>query len=120
MLRAVHEVLCATRRNPILLGVVATVVPLLVILMLLEISYREEVAREVSLALTGSLASIPTADPPDRTRWTPLPEPIVSIAPPSLAAVEQPILSEPTQRPIQGAIVSRDPVPLPLSRPNRF
>ena len=118
MLRTVHEVLYATRRNPILLGVVATVVPLLVILMLLEISYREEVAREVSLALTGSLASIPTADPPARARWTS--EPIVSIAPPSLAAVEQPILSEPTQRPIQGAIVSRDPVPLPRSRPNRF
>jgi hypothetical protein len=124
MLRTVHEVPCATRRNRILVGVAAAVLPLVVILTLLEISYREEAAREVPLTFTGSLASSPPVGPPmlqfepDHPRWTPLARPIVPLAPPTPTAVEQP--PEPPQRPRQGAVASRDPVPLPRSRPNRF
>ncbi len=126
MLRAVHGVLCACRRNRILLVLAATVIPLVIILVLLEISYREEVAREVSLTFTGSLLSSPPVDParikfePGYPRWTPLARPIVPLAPPLPAAVAQPSSTEPIQRPTQDAVVARNPVPLPRSRPNRF
>jgi hypothetical protein len=126
MFRTVHEVVCATRRNRILLGVVATVVPLLIILLLLETNYREEVAREVSVTFTGSLLSSPPVDPSKITfkreypRWTPLARPIDPLAPPPPSAVEQPSSPEPVQRTTQGAVIARDPVPLPRSRPNRF
>ena len=47
MLSGVREVLCATRRSRLLLGVAIAVFPLMVILILLEISYKNEVAREI-------------------------------------------------------------------------
>jgi hypothetical protein len=126
MLRAVHEVLCASRRNRILLVLAAAVIPLVIILVLLEVSYREEVAREVSLTFTGSLLSSPPVDParinlePGYPRWTPLARPIVPLAPPLPAAVAQPSSTEPIQRQTQYTVVARNPVPLPRSRPKRF
>ena len=125
MLRVGHEVLCASRRNRILLVLAATLIPLVIILVLLEISYREEVAREVSLTFTGSLLSSPPVDharisfEPGYPRWTPLARPIVPLAPPPPTAVAQPSSTQPSQRPAQGA-VARNPVPLPRSRPDRF
>ena len=125
MLRIVHPVLCATRRKN-LLCIAAAVLPLVVILTLLEISYREELAREPSQTLTASLPSSPPVSPPklefesDDLRWTPLAEPIVPLAPPSLAAEVKSSSTEPTQTSTQGAVLSRDPVPLPRSRPNRL
>ena len=122
MLRIVHPVLCATRRK-ILLCVAAAVLPLVVILILLEITYREELAREFSQTFTASLPSSPLVSPPtlefepDYAQWTLLAQPTVPLAPPSLAAEVK--WSEPTQRPTQGAVLSRDPIPLPRSRPNR-
>ena len=120
----IREVLHAARRNRILAGVVATTIALLVILLLLEISYREELDREISAKFTGSLLSSPPVDPSkitkiDYPRWTPLVRPTAALAPPPPANVAQPSSAEPTQRPTQGAVVARDPVPLPRSRPNR-
>ncbi len=126
MLRTVHEVLCATRRNRILLWVAAAVLPVVVIFILLEISYRAELARELSQRFTGSLLSSPPVSAPelqfefDHPQWTPLARPIVPVAPPSLAAEAESSSTEPTQRPTQGDILSRNPVPLPRSRPNRL
>ncbi len=126
MLRTVREVLCVTRRNRILLCIAAAVLPLVVILILLEISYREELARELSPTFTGSLPTSPPVSAPklqfesDDPRWTPLARPIVPLAPPSLAAEAESSSTERTQRPKQGAVLSRDPVPLPRSRPNRL
>jgi hypothetical protein len=122
MLRAVHQVLCAS--HPILLLLAATLIPLVIILVLLEISYREEVAREISLTFTGSLLSSPPVDParmkfePGYPRWTPIAPPIVPLAPPALTAEGS--STQPIERPIQSAVVARKPVPLPRSRPNRF
>ena len=124
MLRIVRQVLCAPRRK-ILLCVAAAVLPLVVILILLEITYREELARESSQTFTASLPSSPPVSPPtlefepDYAQWTPLAKPTVPLAPLSLAAEVKWSSTEPTQRPTQGAVLSRDPVPLPRSRPNR-
>jgi hypothetical protein len=126
MLRAVHEVLCAPRRNRILLVLAAAVIPLVTILVLLEVSYREEVAREVSLTFTGSLLGSPPVDParikfePGYPQWTPLAPPIVPLSAPLPVAVAQPSSTEPIQRRTQDAAVARNPLPLPRSRPNRF
>jgi len=126
MLRTVYEVLCATRRNRVILCAVAAVLPLVIILVLLETSYREEVDRERAQTFTGSLPGAPPVDPskikfePDYPRWSPLARPIVPLAPPPPAAVPQPSSTEPARTPTQGAVVSREPVPLPRSRPNRF
>ena len=126
MRRTIREVLHAARHNRILVGVVATTIALLVILLLLEISYREELDREMSPTFTGSLLSSPPVDPSkltskiDYPRWTPLVRPIAALAPPPPAAVAQPSSTEPIQKPTQGAVVASDPVPLPRSRPNRF
>jgi hypothetical protein len=126
MLRAVHEALCGTRRNRILLGLAAIIGPLLVILMLLEMSYREEEARELSLTVTGSLPSSTTVGSPrsklnpDYPRSTPLSGSIVPFAPPTPVAAAPPPPTEPTREPTQRAVVSGESVPLPRSRPNRF
>jgi hypothetical protein len=127
MLRAVHEALCGTRRNRILLGLAATIGPLLVVLMLLEMSYREQEARELSLMVTGSLPSSTTVGAPrsqlnpDYPRSTPLSGPIVPFAPPTpVVAAAPPPPAEPTRELTQRAVVSRESVPLPRSRPNRF
>jgi hypothetical protein len=126
MLRVVHEVLCASRCSRILLVLSATLIPLVIILALLEISYQQEVAREVSLTFTGSLLNSPPVDParikfvPGYPRWTPLAQPIVPLAPPPPTAVAQPSSTQPIQRTTQGAVVARNPVPLPRSRPDRF
>jgi hypothetical protein len=125
MLRTIHELLCATRRNRLVLSVAAGILSLIMILILLEISYREEEAREASRAFTSSLSSSPRADPPklklglEHPQWTPLAPPIVPLAPPPPTAVAEPSLPEPAQAPAQRD-VGRDPVPLPRSRPNRF
>jgi hypothetical protein len=120
-MRTIHEMLCAIRRNRILLGVAAVVLPLIVIFALLEISYRAELAREISQNFTGSLPSPPPASPTmqiehGHSQWTSLARPNGPIVPPSLA-VEAP---SPSTEPTQGAIISRKPVPLPRSRPNRL
>ena len=114
MLRIVHPVLCATRRKN-LLCIAAAVLPLVVILTLLEISYREELAREPSQTFTASLPSSPPVGPPklefepDHQRWTQLAQPS-----------EKSSSAELTQTPTQGTVLSRDPVPLPRSRPKRL
>ena len=125
MLRTVYDALCGTRRNRILLGLAAAILPLLVILVLLEISYREqEATRELSLTVTGSLPSSTTVGSPkrqfntDHPRWTPLSGPIVPFAPPAPVAVAPPAPIEPTPKLTQRAAVSA--VPLPRSRPNWF
>jgi hypothetical protein len=110
MLRTVLERLCATRRNRMLLGVAAAIIPLVVILALLESSYQEEVAAP-ALTFTGSLPSSPVA--PSQMQ-------LESLALPTLAAATQPLSTEPAQRPAQRAVISRDLFPLPRSRPNRF
>jgi hypothetical protein len=126
MLRAIREVLRGARRNRILLGLTATIGPLLVILVLLEISYREEEARELSLTFTGSLPSSTTVGSPKSQpgpgypRSTPLSGPIVPFAPPTAVAVASPSPAESTPKPTQRAVVARDWVPLPRSRPNRL
>jgi hypothetical protein len=126
MLRAVHEALCGARRNRILLGLAAIISPLLVILMLLEMSYREEEARELSLTVTGSLPSSTTVGSsrsqlnPDYPRSTPLSGPIAPFAPPTPVAAAPPPPTEPTRELTRRAVVSRESVPLPRSRPNRF
>ena len=121
MLRTVGEVLCATRRNRILLGIAAAVIPLSVIVILLEISYRDEAAQNAAVMFTGTLPSSPPARPfalqleSAHSQLAPL-----APAPPA-ALLAQPPTTDPTQKPTQSVVVTRDdPVPLPRSRPNRF
>ena len=129
MLRGVYEVMCAIRRKRTIVGIAATAIPLVVILVLLEISYRELLARELSETFTGSLPSSVPVGPrklqfePDYPRWTPLAQPIVPLAPPSLAAEAESSSTRQSQSPIasrESPVASRDPVPLPRSRPNRL
>jgi hypothetical protein len=124
MLRRVSTLLCATRRSRILLGVAAPVLTLILILILLEISYRQEEAREASLASTGSIPNSPRADrlklqlETDGPQRTPLAPPIIPVAPTAPTDVAEPSPPEPTQGSQQGDVAAR--VPLPRSRPNRF
>ena len=108
-LLAALEVLFATRRNRIFLAVAAVVIPLVVILILLEISYRAETAQESSPMFTGSLPSAPFGAPkiqfePRDAPWTPLGPPIFPFASPTPWAVARPSPAEPSQMP-------RHPVP---------
>jgi hypothetical protein len=125
MLRTVREVLCAAGRNRILLGIAAALVVLSVIIILLEISYRDQVARNAAVLVTGSLPSLPPARPPAlqlesaHSQVTPLAPapPAALLAPPPATAPA----TDPTQKPTQSVVVTRDdPIPLPRSRPNRF
>ena len=125
MLSGVREVLCATRRSRLLLGVAIAVFPLMVILILLEISYKNEVAREDSSAVTHSLAGSPAVDPAELKFEAEPPQlqlgrPIVPFGPPIQPAAADASPPEPPQKPPQSSVVARKPVPLPRSRPNRF
>ena len=123
--KRLHAVLRANSLlRMLLLGFAAVIVPVVVILILLELDYREEVARELSVTFTGSVASTPFFDPPKiqfepkREQWTPLAPPVVLLGPPTLPTEGQPTGS--TQNPTQSAVAVRDPTPLPRPRPNRF
>ena len=127
MLRRVGTLLSATRRSRILLGVAAPVLTLILILILLEISYRQEEAREASLLSTGSISSSsPRADrlklilEPDDAQRAPLAQPVIPVAPIGPTDLAEPSPPEPTQGSPQVDVAARDPVPLPRSRPNRF
>jgi hypothetical protein len=93
--KCLHAVLCAIGRiRTVPLSIAVTILSLLVILVLLEHNYREEVAREQvsDVTFTGSIASAPSADlpkiefGPKRAGWTPLAPPFARLAPPSVAA----------------------------------
>jgi hypothetical protein len=127
MLRRVGTLLSATRRSRILLGVAAPVLTLILILILLEISYRQEEAREASLLSTGSISSSsPRADhlklilEPDDAQRAPLAQAVIPVAPIGPTDLAEPSPPEPTQGSPQVDVAARDPVPLPRSRPNRF
>ena len=126
MLRRVGTLLSATRRSRILLGVAAPVLTLILILILLEISYRQEEAREASLLSTGSISSSPRADrlklilEPDDAQRAPLAQPVIPVAPIGPTDLAEPSPPEPIQGSPQADVAARDPVPLPRSRPIRF
>ena len=126
MLRQVGTLLSATRRSRILLGVAAPVLTLILILLLLEISYRQEEAREASLLSTGSISSSPRADrlklilEPDDAQRALLAQPVIPVAPIGPTDMAEPSLPEPTQGSPQADVAARDPVPLPRSRPIAF
>jgi hypothetical protein len=126
MLRRVGTLLSATGRSRILLGVAAPVLTLILILILLEISYRQEEAR-ASLLSTGSISSSsPRADhlkmmlEPDDAQRAPLAQPVIPVAPIGPTDLAEPSPPEPTQGSPQVDVAARYPVPLPRSRPNRF
>jgi hypothetical protein len=130
MLRTVQDLLRATSRHPTLFGVAAAILALVAILGVLEISYRQQIAREASLTITGTLQSPTLTTPPklqlepDQPRSAaPLGPRIIPLAPPApqptrAEASPPPAPAEPAQP--QNTATSRDPVPLPRSRPNRF
>jgi hypothetical protein len=127
MLRRVGTLLSATRRSRILLGVAAPVLTLILILILLEISYRQEEAREASWLSTGSISSSsPRADhlklilEPDDAQRAPLAQPVIPVAPIGPTDLAEPSPPGLTQGSLQADVAARDPVPLPRSRPNRL
>jgi hypothetical protein len=101
MLRRVGTLLSATRRSRILLGVAAPVLTLILILILLEISYRQEEAGEASLLSTGSISSSPRADhlklilEPDDAQGAPLAQPVIPVAPIGPTDLAEPSPPEP-------------------------
>ena len=116
---AVQEALFATRRNRIIVTVAAVSIFLATILMLLEISYRAQIAQEEpSPMFTGSLPASPFGPhkitfEPNNVPWTPLAPTINLFASPTQWEVALPSRVVLPPMPAQS-----DLIPLP-SQPKR-
>jgi hypothetical protein len=114
MTASLLDVLRASLRST-LLYLAATIIPMVVVLTLLELSHRQEVAQESAEIMTGSLPNSPPARSlelqPASAQWPP--------QAPSGALLAPPPATGTTETPTRSTVAYQAPVPLPRSRPNR-
>jgi hypothetical protein len=112
----VNDVLRASLQNRTTVGVAAAISLVVGVFALLEISYRQEAAEHSTVTLTGALPSSPS-DRQLEMQLTPVQW--ISLAA-SGALLNSPSTIETTKTPTHRTVASRQPIPLPRSRPNRF
>ena len=109
------EMLRASLRSRTILYVAATIIPMVVVFTLLELSHRQEAAQDSAEIMTGALPNSAAARSfelqPASAQWPPQAPYGALLAPPPTTG--------PTQTPTQSTVAYRAPVRLPRSRPNR-